>query len=521
MTLCASLLASAADPTIEPGSGLVWVDWLVIVLYAAGTIALGWYFSRRQGNTHEYFIGKGNMSPLLVGISLFATLLSTISFLAIPGEMIKHGPVYLAGYLSVPLSFIVVGYWLIPHFMRQRVTSAYELLEAKLGLSARLLGAVMFIWLRLVWMSLLVFMASSALVIMFGVAPENQSDWIPLVTLVTGLVAITYTALGGLRAVIITDFLQFCLLLGGALLVIAMISFNLGGLDWWPSTWHRNWDSQPLFSFDPHTRITIIGALVMQLIFRVSTAGGDQTAVQRYMATADAAAARRSFLVNCIVGVVIALVLMVVGFALLGFYETHPELIPGGNTIASEADNLFPHFIAHRLPAGLSGLVVAAMFAAAMSSIDSGVNSITAVVSRDFLERFGRYQQADNHRRVRAAQKLAFGIGLVVVCASSLMQYVPGNFLEMTKRTTNLLTTPIFGVFVMALFIPFATVTGTWVGTILGFAAAVLVAFWGPITGLESISFMWIGATALTVQLTVGLLVSAVTHKRTMAQPVD
>ena len=123
------------------------------------------------------------------------------------------------------------------------------------------------------------------------------------------------------------------------------------------------------------------------LLWTISTAGGDQTVVQRFMATEDARAARRSFLTQQVVGVVLGCSLWLAGLALLAFFQSQTTVLPSGVNIEENADKVFPHFIAFHLPPGISGLVVAAMFAAAMSSLDSGVNSITAVVTADFFDR--------------------------------------------------------------------------------------------------------------------------------------
>lgn len=178
-----------------------YIDWIIIAFYDVSTISLGWYFNRKQKDTSEYFVGSGQMNPVLIEISLFATLLSTITYLSTPGEILGKVPVYLVKDLVMPFIFICVGFVMLPVYMRQRVTSAYELLEEKLELSIRLLGAIMFICLRLVWMSLLVYLTASAIKTMLNVSEE----WIPYIVLGTGSVAIVYTYLGGLRAVVITD----------------------------------------------------------------------------------------------------------------------------------------------------------------------------------------------------------------------------------------------------------------------------------------------------------------------------
>ena len=171
------------------------------------------------------------------------------------------------------------------------------------------------------------------------------------------------------------------------------------------------------------------------------------------------------------------------------------------------------------LPPGISGLVVAAMFAAAMSSIDSGVNSITAVITTDFFDRFGKRPKTEKGH-TRMAQGLALVIGTVVVVSSSLMGQIPGNITAVTNKTTNLLTTPIFALFFFALFVPFARPAGVLIGAVCGITTAVLIAFSGPIfgmnpsTGEDPVSFMWISPVALTINVGVGTLASWVISSR-------
>ncbi len=515
----APTMCSAAVPGDDgPTNGLAVVDWAIIFVYAATTIGLGYYYSRGQNTTQEYFVGSGKMNPVLVGVSMFATLLSTISYLSMPGEALGMGPATLTNMLALPLVYVVVAYWLLPVYMQQRVTSAYELLEAKLGLSVRLLGAFLFVTLRLIWMSLLVYLTAKAMTIMLGIGDE----YIPHVALVTGFVAVIYTSLGGLRAVIITDLMQTILLYGGALLVLAIITIDLGGFGWFPTEWKDSWDTQPLYPTDVATRVTVLGSLMNFLVWYVCTAGGDQTSVQRFMATEDLRAARRAMATQLIVSVVVGITLGIVGFALLGYYEAHPEFIPAGGTLKENADQVFPHFIAFHLPVGVSGLVVAAMFAAAMSSIDSGVNSITAVVMTDGFDRLRGTTAQSEKQHVNAARWLAFSIGAVAIIGSSAMGWVPGNITSVTNKTSNLLTTPIFGLFFYALFVPFASPAGAWIGTFFGTLTAVLIAFSGPIfipgfdpkTDLDPISFQWIAPVAITVNIVTGCIASLIFPSR-------
>jgi SSS family solute:Na+ symporter len=557
-------------PAAEKPTGLQLVDWLLIALYAASTIGLGVYYSRRQESTNEYFTGSGNMNPILIGVSLFATLLSTISYLSMPGEAAGKGPVNLVSLLAMPLIFAIVAFWLLPVYMKNRVTSAYELLEERLGLSVRLLGATMFLALRLVWMTLLVYLAAKAMTVMIGadywivnfnemtgesvrvVTAADARDapgflrWdgaecriaaIPAIVLLTGFVSIIYTSLGGLRAVVVTDLMQTILLFGGALLVVGTVTWHFGGFGWFPTEWQSTWDTQPFFSTDPKTRVTVVGTILTTLTWYVATSGGDQTCVQRFMSTKDAASARRALAVQLCVGAVVALTLYCVGFALLGFFRENPQFVPAGMNVNRNADELFPRYISYHLPVGISGLVVSAMFAAAMSSIDSGVNSITAVVMTDYLDRFGLKPKTEKGHLL-AAKLLALGIGTVVVLGSSFMKYIEGNITTVTNKTVNLLTTPIFALFIFAIFVRRASAVGVWIGAFAGTLTAAAIAFSGPLvyllhvqfgvdpatfgvelitrtdkatgatwtTAQDPISFQWIGPVALTVNVTVGYI---------------
>jgi len=519
--------------------GLQALDWVLIAIYAASTIALGYYFSRQQTSTREYFTGGGDMSPILIGVSIFATLLSTISYLSMPGESAGQGPVGLLAPLGYPLVYVIVAYGLLPVYMRHRVTSAYELLEQKLGLGIRLLGASMFLLLRVVWMTLLVYLAAKAMIVMMGI----EAKYIPVLVLITGTVSIVYTSLGGLRAVVVTDFMQTILLFGGALLVVAMVTYDMGGFGWFPTRWQPNWNQQPFFSFDPKTRVTMVGTFLSMTVWMVATIGGDQTAVQRFMSTRDVASARWALAIQLMVGATVAATLCLVGFALLGYFNARPEHL-AGLTIKDNADDLFPRYISYHLPVGVSGLVVAAMLAAAMSSIDSGINSITAVVMTDFMDRLG-WKTKDEKTHYRRAQFLALGVGALVVLGSFSMKYIEGNITEVTGKTVNLLTTPIFGLFLFALFVPFATQAGVLIGTFCGTATAVMISFSGPLVALQArwggvdpayfgvqlktmtdpitggqwitaedpISFQWIGPVALVTTMATGTLASWMTRE--------
>jgi len=494
--------------------GLANIDWIIIVLYASSTVFLGWFYGRKQKTTKEYFTGSGKMNPILIGVSLFASLLSTITYLSQPGEIIGKGPVFLSSYLTYPFVFLIVGFLILPVYMRLRVTSAYELLEERLGLSVRLLGASMFLLLRLVWMSLLILAATKAFCSIADIDPK----WLPWMVAVIGSISLFYASMGGLRAVVITDLMQTILLYGGAILVVVFVSIKMEGFNWFPTQWHQNWDKQPFFSLDPSTRITMVGSFFSVLIWYVATSGGDQLSVQRFMSTRDARDARKSIGIQLIIAMIVGVTLGFAGLAMLGYFQQYPDLLPDGFSLKSKADQVFPYFIAHQLPPVISGLVTAGMLAAAMSSMDSGVNSISAVLTTDFIDRLS-HKPMTELGHVRFARWLAVIVGLIVLGGSMLVDLVPGNITAVTGKTVNLLTVPIFSLFLFALFFKKASPAGVWTGWFFGTSAAILVAFSGPIFGFledgrDPVSFQWTGPVALAVNVITGLVFSVLFPKK-------
>ncbi len=324
-----------------------------------------------------------------------------------------------------------------------------------------------------------------------------------------------YALYGGMRSVIITDVFQFVILLGGAIATIVIITVKLGGFGWWPTQWAPNWDTQPVFSADPTVRATALGAIIAVIIWWVCTAGSDQVVIQRYLATPNAKTARRSFLTNMFADLTVTAVLACVGFALLGFFRANPQYLPSDATVSENADKLFPHFITNFLSPGFAGLVVAGMFAAAMSSLDSGINSIVTVFTTDFLPRLRRKSITDK-QKLKLAKYLVLAIGVGVVLISSMMGKVPGNIIEVTNKTNGLFVGPLFVLFLLALFVPFSNAFGAFFGTLYGFIAAAVWGYWDLIANDESwrLTFQWITVVSLVAGVGSGVLLSWLWSRR-------
>ena len=481
---------------------LGFIDWLVLGGYFLSLILIGAYYARKAQTADDYLLGGRNMKAWMVGLSLFAALLSTASYMSVPGEIVKHGPMILAQLTAIPLIIWVVGWFLIPTFMKLRVTSANEILEMNLGLSVRMLGSAFFLLSRLAWMAMIIFITAKAILgPILGAGPQH----LPWLCLLLGVITMAYTSSGGMKAAVLADVIQSFILYFGAIISIVFITVQLKGFSWFPAQWAPTWDP-PVIWFDTKARVTFAGAGMMMFFWYICTAGSDQVAVQRYLATKDLKAARSAFNVNIIAAALVIILLGILGFALYGYFQACPHKLADGMNIRVDADRIFPHFIVSGLPPGISGLIVAGLMAAALSSLSAGLNSTCAVVTVDFLDRFSRKKLAEK-KHVHRARLVSLSIGVLVVLMSLLMNRVPGNFTEVINKIANLMVAPLFLLFFMAIFVPFANAIGTWIGAAVSVAAAVAIAFFS----IFGLSFLWILPCSLASGIIAGVIISLLT----------
>jgi solute:Na+ symporter, SSS family len=495
----------------------VW-DFVAIGFYFLGMLLIGWWSSRKQVSTEEYFVAKRGISSWVAGISMIATLLSTISYLTVPGEMVRNGPGLMLAMLHLPISYFLVGYLVIPHIMKHKVTSAYELLEARFGMGVRQTASALFVLFRIPWIAFIIFTCSYAV---------SAITKIPIFYLLLGIGIFTtiYTVEGGIRAVMITDVIQFVILVAGGVAAIGYATYCCGGFSWWPD-WHSpqladlHWREVKIISVNPFDRVTAFSAIMATVIWWVCTASSDQVVIQRYLCTRNTREARRSFL-NCLLGDLgSGLVLWVVGIALLGFFLKFPDKLPEkGVSVVQQADKLFPTFIGAVLPQGISGLVVAALFAAAMSSLSSGISSIGTVLLTDFKEIFARGCGGDDRLILKRAKAIGVVVGLVGTLISLGITYVPGgNLFEVGYRIGEFFAAPVLVLFLMAFFVPFSTPAGAWAAIVTGFLAGVLFSYWQQIVGIFAptgdFSIILILPVSILLSLLAGVGVSLFTAPR-------
>jgi SSS family solute:Na+ symporter len=488
--------------------GLTTLDFAVIIAYLAGMAGIGLYFARRQTSRDEYFLGGRRTHWILAGGSILATLLSSISYLSLPGEMIRYGFGFFAGVLSVPLVVPLMSYTLLPAIKRLPITSVYEYLERRFDAQVRTLSGSIFLIRTLLWMGLIIYTASFAMVEVTG--------WnIYLTILVIGVITTFYTSAGGLQTVIWTDNFQLLILFGGAIAIPVFIGVSLGAgpLAWWDSFSQAGRGEIQTFSWDPMVRITLVGALLSQFFWNVCTQGSDQVAVQRLLSTPSLNEARRSLWMYALANVTLLFFLAICGLALFAYYAAESGLAMQEfqEQVAPEADKLMPRFIVQVLPSGVSGLLVAALLAAAMSSLSSGINSISSVISSDFMNRSGA-GAGDSLWFDRFSGVAAGFAGVAMACLVTLaMETSDWNLVELTGRVNHIFVGPIGVLFFAGILFRGVGKTAGLAGFAAGTAISLYICFGREWFGLEqSVSFLWVVPASFVGGLVVAQIASLV-----------
>lgn len=482
------------DATLELRGGLGPIDLTAIFLYLLGTFGIAWWFGRRQKNVDDFLVGGRHMPWFAVGLSILATLFSTLSYLGVPGEMIKHGVGHMMGYLSLPFTVTVIAFCWIPFYMRLRLTSAYEYLERRFSYSLRLLGAGLFLLLRLGWMSMVIFAASLALDRIKGpdltlLPGPDLYWWIAAI----GVIAAVYTAVGGIQALIWTDVLQCLLLLAGVLLAIGYVIWTdgTGPFDWWATARDHGGKHTrpPLFSWDVTVRVTVFTAMLNNFFWNVCTHGSDQVVLQRYFSTASLAAARRSYFINLIVDVSMGLLLSLAGLALLAFYLRHSQLLPAdAESAVAAADKLFPHFLGTQLPAGCAGLVMAAFLCDAIQTLEAGSNAITAVVTNDFVPRLRRGGRR-YFSELGFVRLVTVIVALLVTANAYFVVRVTSQYnltlVDLMPRFFNMFVGPLAALFFIGMFLPRCTTRSAAPSVLCGLVVSIAWSWWPMLSGTD------------------------------------
>ncbi|MFP4215473.1 MAG: sodium:solute symporter family transporter [Planctomycetota bacterium] len=483
------------------------LDWTIFAAYLLGVLALGSMLMRRKDRraAGEYLLAGRSMHWLPVGLSVMVTAFSALNYLAFSTEIARNG-LYVA--LSLPVFVLVapaITRVIMPFFYPMRLTSAYEYLSRRFDSRVRRLASAIFVLWRVAWLAVTLHALCAVLAVVTG-AP------FPAMVVLVGGVATLYTLVGGMRAVMWTDVLQFGVLLVGIVAGVAVCAARMpGGL---VGLFHFAVDEgltrpfQPydpaLFSLDPTVRITLPSALIGTFVAFLARYGADQVVLQRYFTARSLKDLRRSFHLNYVAAVVTLGSLAILGFAI------HAFAARAG--VSGKPVMVFGAFVA-ALPAGLTGLIVAGFVAAAMSSVDSAIHSSASAVLTDFA-RSG--PAAAPSRQVRNARLLTLALAVAGMTAALFVGRL-GPLFAQANRIINGLGAPLLAIILAGMFTRWINAPGVLVGGLLGTLTSIAVSL-----TVDSLSLHYYAVVNLAITLTAcmvaSLIASTLGHRPTRAQ---
>lgn len=455
-------MLASAGANIHPAFSRL--NYATLGLYLAFMLCIGVYFSRREKSTKDFFLGGRRVYWWAAGISIFGTQLSAITFMSIPAKAYDTDWTYILIHVSIVMIAPVVVFFYLPFFRRLNLTTAYQYLESRFNVAVRMFGAVAFSLMQLGRMGIVLFLPAIALSTVTGLN-------IYICILIMGLFCTIYTTLGGIEAVIWTDVFQVIVLLGGAVAAIVVIALRLdGGL---PDIVDIGLQADKFnvinLTWDWRTTAVWV-VLVGNLFSNLVPYSADQTVIQRYLTTATENQARRAIWTNAAMTLPAGLIFFFLGTALYVFYRTFPQNL-GPNL---ESDAVLPWFIVHELPSGMAGLVVAAIFAATMSSLDSSMNSMATVFVTDFYQRLK--PDSTDQLQLLLARIITVVLGAFATgCALLLVAYPIKSLWDLFLILLGLLGSTLAGVFVLGIFTHRANSLGAVIGIICSVLALVYV----------------------------------------------
>ena len=456
-------------------------NYIVLIAYLAVMLGMGFYFSKRNNASDKFFKGGGKIPWWAAGISIFATALSAITFLSIPAKTYSGDWRMFMYNMAIIMVVPIVIHFFLPYVKKLKVASIYQYLEERFSPAARYMASVFFCLFMLARIAIVLFLPSLALNAVTGLD-------IYLCILLMGVITIVYSAMGGIEAVVWGDVIQGFLLVGGAIISLVWIISGIdGGLGTMVDVAVSDNKFHILdFALDftqPVFWVTVLGGLSNQLL----TYSSDQSVVQKYLTVKDFSETKRGLWLNGIVTIPVTLLFFSIGTALFVFFKTHPGLLSVG---MPNNDSIYPHYMMSQLPAGVAGLLIAAVFAAAMSTLSSNINSSATVLSEDFYSRFSR-GLADDSRKMRFARFSSVAVGLLGMCmALVLASFDIVSLWDQFNFFLGLLTSGVGGLFVMGVAAPRIGARSALTGFV---ASIVLLVLCNLYSGISSTLYGFIG----------------------------
>jgi SSS family transporter len=430
------------------------LNYGILAAYLCISVLIGLYFSRKQRSTEDYFTGGGRIPWWASGLSVFGTLLSAITFMAIPAKAFITDWSYFMLNMTAILITPVIAYIFIPYFAKLRISTAYEFLENRFNYTARALGSLSFILFQLGRIGIVLLLPSLAVSIVTGIPVEAC-------ILIMGILCIIYTAFGGIEAVVWTDVMQVIVLMGGSILAVIWIMIHTEAnfsemMDYASDRNKFNLMNMELNFTDSTFWVVFIGGLASALV----TQGTDQTIVQRYLTSSNVKDSQKTVYTNAIMTLPATIIFFGIGTLLFLFYSEMPDRL---SPSISNNDSIFPWYIVKELPVGVSGLLVAGIFSAAMSSISSSLNSVSTAFCSDFYKHFN--PKVADLRLLRIARATTIITGILGVMfalwmASSNIKSLWDEF----YRYLGLFTGGLGGMFLLGMLTKKANAKGTLMG---------------------------------------------------------
>ncbi len=473
------------------------IDWLVCVTYLAVVFGLALTSARGQHDNEDYFVGGRRMNWWVVGISMFATSFSSISFLGLPQRGAYQDFSFFLTILVIPFVITpILWFVFVPLFVRLRVSSGYEYLGRRFGLPAQRLGATLYCVYAVGWMATMLYAIALTLQTVMELNPTQYVA----VLIGIGAFATLYTALGGLKAVIWTDVLQ-AIVLGGAIVLVMLLA--VGRIDGgWSSFWRIAGDHHKFQMFHLKANLlapenftdknTVFTAAAIGLFMYLPGYAVSQNMIQRYVCSGSLSGGRGVVLLSAAINTVLGFLFLCVGASLFAFYsQAGSEGLPlAGREIAKE-DQILPYFVATQFPGvGLVGLILAGLFSAAMSTMDSGINGVSSVIVFDWMR--GKQPSLAFSRILTAL------LGVIVIIAALFVPVLGDTVIEIITVIAGTCLGMLLAIYVLGMFLPRANLPGVFVGMVAGLASLAIV--W---TGSD-IPKWWFGAFAVLPTFIVG-----------------
>ena len=414
------------------------LNYTILGVYLALMFVVGVLVAGKQRTTEDYFLAGRRMPWLVVAMSMFASITSATSYMGIPGDAYSENcSLILVGVASLLVAPLLIGVF-YPFYHRLGVTTSFEYIGHRFGQPARLSVSALFLLARLGWLGVVIYSPALAISVTTGV---NLYFAIVLM----GILAISYTVIGGLAAVLWTDMLQFIILTGGAIWVaVTLISSVPDGLEGIMTTAR---EADHLLRWDVNM-VSMSATVVLFSYFLnlMQDYGADQVTVQRLMSTKTFGGMARATILNAVFDLVIVGLLLFLGLGMFAYYQNFPELLPQDITGAK----VLPHYIVHALPNGVSGLLITALFAAAMSSMDSGINTLATVIINDFVKPLRRHDSGEEHD-VFLARVLTLLLGVLAIGAACYASTYNDRVLKAAAALLSLFSGPILALFLLGM----------------------------------------------------------------------